>query len=118
MNQNAINAPIDSTAGQPPQHSRGPWVYASRDNGTGPPCVSVVAHVGPYVVGPASNQPGGNYRDGHVCADPEQDARLIAAAPELLDALQEIVEYMEAAGFDVSLDAARAAIAKATGGQP
>lgn len=43
------------------------------------------------------------------------NAHLIAAAPDLLEALQEIVGYMEAAGFDVSLDAARAAIAKAGG---
>lgn len=43
------------------------------------------------------------------------DARLIAAAPDLLDVLQEIVDR----GLSMTrIDKARAAIAKATGGQP
>lgn len=56
----------------------------------------------------------------------ERDARLMAAAPDMLDALQTAFFAMGRAGANASLDhslreaweAARAAIAKATGGQP
>jgi hypothetical protein len=52
------------------------------------------------------------------------DACLIAAAPELLEALQGLVRYAEAVGYTAGmgktqkarLDAALAAVAKATGG--
>lgn len=55
-----------------------------------------------------------------VCCSPG-DARLIAAAPELLEALQDLLQVMEQheqiAGCDSMYgDNARAAIAKATGG--
>lgn len=43
----------------------------------------------------------------------EADARLISAAPELLEALQELTSAAEAAGIDTGR--ARAAIEKATG---
>lgn len=49
----------------------------------------------------------------------ESNARLIAAAPDLLAALQDVAEYW--AGGDIPADiyaGMRAAIAKATGGQP
>jgi hypothetical protein len=49
----------------------------------------------------------------------EANARLIAAAPELLAALQDVADYW--AGGDIPADiyaGMRAAIAKATGGQP
>lgn len=47
-----------------------------------------------------------------------RNARLIAAAPDLLAVAQMVVEASELAGFSGPLgDAARAAIAKATGGQ-
>jgi hypothetical protein len=43
----------------------------------------------------------------------EADARLIAAAPELLEALKNAIEIIEGTGLDASIQ--RAAIAKATG---
>jgi hypothetical protein len=56
------------------------------------------------------------------CDEREANARLIAAAPELLEALREVMarflDAREAAGLDRNSDAAkrtRAAIAKATG---
>jgi hypothetical protein len=54
----------------------------------------------------------------------DANARLIAAAPELLDALQNIVNSLTLAGppelacQQYQLDTARAAIAKATGNTP
>lgn len=52
------------------------------------------------------------------------NARLIAAAPELLEALTELLDQLETIGIPewsgaegLSLDQARTAIAKATGGQ-
>ena len=49
----------------------------------------------------------------------EHDARLIAAAPDLLEALKEIEKYMRADFDDMPMSGkARAAIAKATGGKP
>ena len=56
--------------------------------------------------------------DGDVA---KANARLIAAAPELLEALKEIVDAADGAGWeqlDPSFKKARAAIAKATGEQP
>lgn len=70
-----------------------------------------------------------NYRDGpegYVCTTngtSEADARLIAAAPDLFDALQDIVADDDAgvsladqrSRWDERMSAARAALAKATG---
>lgn len=52
------------------------------------------------------------------CSNPnyEANARLIAAAPELLDALKDMLDYYGTASANVEfLTKARAAIAKATG---
>ena len=45
----------------------------------------------------------------------EADARLIAAAPELLEALESLLAQVEQYGHKPECDAARAAIAKAKG---
>ena len=64
----------------------------------------------PYTIADTSNR--------HHCIDPEEDAanaRLIAAAPALLDALKQVVAV---ADRDTSIfDLARAVIAKAEGRQ-
>ncbi len=52
--------------------------------------------------------------DGYVAGENEANARLIAAAPELLEACIYLVQGIEACGLTgVYLDLARAAIAKA-----
>ncbi len=71
-------------------------------------------------------------QDGHVCKisewadeyaeEQEANARLIAAAPELLEALENLVSLCEAGlnkeyNIEAELSEPRAAIAKATGDQ-
>ena len=55
----------------------------------------------------------GQYSDGCPYGTSEGNARLILAAPELLEALQAVVRVADRA--TVEFDMARAAIAKATG---
>jgi hypothetical protein len=56
------------------------------------------------------------HSDGKDNARDEANASLIAAAPELLEALQEVVAFCERNGLQSdAYDTARAAIAKATG---
>lgn len=98
------------------KHTPGPWVYALEYGPyiTEPPRITTVAHCANYVIGLPSEYPGGNYRDGDPSGDEESDARLIAAAPEMLDALR-VAE--ESVGDLKALEIVRAAIAKATGDQ-
>lgn len=56
------------------------------------------------------------FPDGIRTENHEADARLIASAPDLLEALQRIMEDMDSEfGTDYDYNKARAAIAKATG---
>ena len=56
--------------------------------------------------------------DGEVCrATALANARLIAAAPELLEALQLMLAVETVFDAEIAEDASRAAIAKATGGE-
>lgn len=82
------------------QHSQGPWEYLP-ENGSA--CGAITS------------------KTGWVCdfaEDPSPaDARLIAAAPDLLEALQQIVEQHGQWNNGIwAANIARAAIAKATGG--
>ena len=69
--------------------TKGPYAYGLR----GPECkITAIAHCGDYVIGPMSDYPGGNYRDTEL-GEQEDDARLIAAAPSLAEALHEMTEF-------------------------
>lgn len=105
------------------KHTPGPWGVATWPADGPVEClIATVAFVGDCVVGPEfENAHSVNYeRHGSV----EADARLIAAAPELLAALREMRDRCEMrdrwepecdAADRRMLDAANAAIAKATG---
>lgn len=104
------------------KHTPGPWVYAIEygPNVAELPCITTVGRCANYVIGLPSEYPGGNYRDGDPCGDEEADARLMASAPDLLDALQVVVADW-AAQFERNghlapawCKQARAAIAKAS----
>ena len=109
----------------------GPWVYAVyRPEGGETARITTVAHCCDFVIGIPSDYPGGDYRHGDPSGDPEDDARLIAAAPRLLAALKRLIAAHDAHdtmhaedGDDVARmiewaaaeDEARAAIAAAEG---
>lgn len=72
------------------QHTPGPWVTEREINWLKRPEIATVAWVQDWCVGiPTPGYPGGNYRDA-VYGSPEADARLIAAAPEMLWTLRQI----------------------------
>ena len=77
----------------------------------------------PHEVYPVVSVPGGDWRPGtdheYVrSGEQEEDARLMASAPDLLDALQGLVAAFDADLHDLMLAklAAKAAITQATGG--
>lgn len=87
------------------QHTPGPWMYRKQANGS----LDFFGEGGDRVI--LSNA---------RLINQEANARLIAAATELLEALKDILHVMEQheqlSGCDCSIgDQARAAIAKATG---
>lgn len=94
------------------KHTPGPWKVASAAA-----CAEIevmeIAEVAHLRVIPAA---GGWPAPG----EPEVDASLIAAAPELLEALQRLIDSGDVrdAAEKGAVSMARAAIAKATGEQP
>jgi hypothetical protein len=99
------------------KHTPGPWAYAPEygPTVTEPPRITTVARCANFVIGLPSDYPGGNYRDGDPSGDEEADARLIAAAPDLLEALEDLVALYPLNSTDAIITSARAAIAKARG---
>ena len=90
------------------KHTPGPWRVVKRANQTGIHSLAVAT----------DSQQGGYWEPQRVAVLTEQnvaDARLIAAAPDLLAAIQLLVDQRDAR-FNTALawDQARAAIAKAT----
>ena len=97
-------------------HTAGPWEYGPAENYNGfwiaprgrLPTLASVERCGQQLNVMAHNFPGST----------EANARLIAAAPDLLDALNALVDWQAEVKHAVPrtfLDAARAAIAKAEG---
>ena len=95
------------------KHTPGPWKITDKIDGQF--AYTPRIHVGPAVVYYTAGYHTAE-QDSEFKAIAEANARLIAAAPELLDALQEIVEAQKGGYLGWShIDAASAAIAKATG---
>jgi len=89
------------------KHTPGPWYVGCEDEDTGE--IEVISGVRPYVC---------LVLPGAIDEVTPANARLIAAAPELLEALTEIVTAADGDGWkklDATFAGARAAIAKATG---
>ena len=84
------------------KHTPGPWRY-QRENGSPTTGQHMIAGANPGYLAEVRD-----CGSGDVCAN----ARLIAAAPELLEALLAVVRVADRA--TVEFDMARAAIAKAT----
>ena len=111
-NQTAVVAPVEPSVRQ---HTPGPWVTEQDRDPPHRPEIATVAWVADWCVGiPTPGYPGGNYRDADYGTN-EADARLIAAAPDLLAALQRALNVLDATGAQDDANAARAAIAKALG---
>lgn len=100
------------------KHTLGPWEangYHIRQRVTGTRSIAEVAYTGPH------HTPPHEYPKSCRLVD-EANARLIAAAPDLLEALEAIMdsdlwEWNGSAAFWLQ-DKVRAAIAKAKGEQP
>jgi hypothetical protein len=97
------------------KHTPGPWAYALEygPNITEPPRITTIGRCANYVIGLPSDYPGGNYRDGDPSGDEEADARLIAAAPEMLEVLEDIKRKLRVDDPLDMYDSVCAVIAKA-----
>jgi hypothetical protein len=102
-------------------HTPGPWAYGvtetegdpNCDDGRGFRCYAISAPAGSVVRGLIAKTPA---RYAEFESGDEANARLIAAAPELLSALRYMVENAESEGWSgLMLSDAVAAIAKAEG---
>ena len=91
------------------QHTPGPWVQPMQANGAN------VRH--PHIISDGGEIAITTWQGSEQKTN--ANARLIASAPDLLEALEEIVSAADGDGWsqiDADLRKARAAIAKATGG--
>lgn len=102
------------------EHTPGPWQVAPTPTGTyGKHWVEIRHHNYRVVHAGSFDRTSHGETETHcgVVIKPE-DARMIAAAPELLAALEKALPVLERECGDVFLDSIRSAIAKATGKEP
>lgn len=103
-------------------HTPGPWRYETDDPGT-----FQVATVERFGVYSRHLEWGGTVAGGSAAGEPEADARLIAAAPELYDAAENALNVIiacckpddgvdDAKAITYARTMLRAALAKANGG--
>ena len=93
------------------KHLPGPWMIL------GTPVSPIPPELFPVLIGVEDAEGGLPIMAVHNVNGDYGDARLIAAAPDLLEALQEMVRTF-AKNHALAVDVARAAIARATGEQP
>ncbi len=99
------------------KHTPGPWVMD-----TIPTSVGICHRIGPFPPRRPDDETARHaclYADYPSVFNPadrelEANARLMTAAPELLEALQAVIDYGSMTGADWVVEQARAAIAKAT----
>jgi len=94
------------------KHTKGPWAWDE------PPAKSHEGHnwidSAPWLV----DENGKDVLSGQIVCKSDYDALLIAAAPDLLEALEACMDYGSITGADWVAEKARAAITKAKGAQP
>lgn len=92
------------------KHTPGPWTNRGRIPQPGLPHSTVAAKT---LIARVYSEAFGDIEQE------EANARLMAAAPELLEALENLLRYLETDDMrDLDMNKARAAIAKATGEEP
>jgi hypothetical protein len=98
------------------KHTPGPW-FAEDDDWTDGDSALITCDAREGMVSIAKVEGGGSGSgyDYEFARQQAANAKLIAAAPELLDALQDALHAYDKHGEDPSWDFAREAIAKATG---
>ena len=99
------------------KHTPGPWIYGPE---VGPDCTRIDAENGLVIAAVRSREITSWEQSRPIYSWSEEgaaNARLIAAAPDLLDELETLVRYAQGADIppNVAVDRARAAIAKAAG---
>jgi hypothetical protein len=92
------------------KHTEGPW----KVSGNTELCITDVYDFSRFIGSASIMGSNNNFKESYEEA--KANARLMSAAPDLLDALESCVSYGSMTGDEWVIEKARAAIAKAKGG--